>query len=148
MENNIFKKMKAKQGQKALVINAPKNYPCDNSVLEFTLVDFANIHSKNGTQKNFFDFVHLFISSKNDFETYVQKALEKCMADGLFWVSYPKAKGKNKPDINRDSLWDLSLSFGIHPVAQVAIDDAWSALRFVKNKPGENYDRPVKAAKK
>lgn len=61
---------------------------------------------------------------------------------GLLWVSYPKGSGKNKPDINRDSLWDLSIPHGIHPVAQVALDETWSALRFVPNMPDETYERP------
>ncbi len=51
-----------------------------------------------------------------------------------FWVAYPKA---NRADINRDSLWPILAEFGMRPIAQVAVDDVWSALRFRPLKAGE-----------
>jgi len=62
------------------------------------------------------DFVHLFIKSKADFEERFEKASNAVADGGLFWVSYHK--GKYKHDINCDSLWDLVLQKGWHPVSQ------------------------------
>lgn len=45
----------------------------------------------------------------------------------VLWVAYPKA---NKADINRDTLWPILAEYGMRPIAQVAIDPVWSALRF------------------
>jgi hypothetical protein len=134
MRDTIFKKMRGKPGQSACVLYPPEGYPSETSGLEF------------GTQTgiNRFDFVHLFVSSKAEFEGRIKEALSKRASGGLFWISYPKASGKNKPDINRDSLWDLAVPFGVHPVSQVALDELWSAVRFVDNKPGEDYTRPGK----
>jgi hypothetical protein len=50
------------------------------------------------------------------------------------WVAYPKG---NRTDINRDSLWPILGEYGLRPVAQVAVDDVWSALRFRPLKEGE-----------
>jgi hypothetical protein len=45
----------------------------------------------------------------------------------IFWVAYPKA---NRTDINRDTLWPILAEYGMRPIAQVAVDEVWSALRF------------------
>jgi hypothetical protein len=132
MDSTIFKKMKCKPGQSALVLYASEDYPAGDSGLKF------------GSKSDKVDFVHLFVSSREEFEDRIDEALVRRADGGLLWISYPKASGKNKPDINRDSLWDLALPHGIHPVAQVALDDLWSAVRFVDNKPGEEYKRPGK----
>ena len=50
------------------------------------------------------------------------------------WVAYPKA---NRTDINRDTLWPLVVPYGLRPNGQVALDDAWSALRFRATRDGE-----------
>ena len=50
------------------------------------------------------------------------------------WVAYLKA---NRADINRDSLWPILGEYGMRPVAQVAVDDVWSAMRFRPLKEGE-----------
>ena len=51
-----------------------------------------------------------------------------------FWVAYPKG---NRTDINRDSLWPILGEYGLRPIAQVAVDDVWSALRFRPLNDGE-----------
>jgi hypothetical protein len=53
---------------------------------------------------------------------------------GAFWVAYPKG---NQTDINRDTLWPILVEFDMRPAGQVAIDAAWSAMRFRKLKDGE-----------
>lgn len=133
MDNQIFKKLRVKPGQSASVLYAPENYPFAQSALSF---------DKASAQ---FDFVHLFVTSRQEFEQRINEALSQRKTGGLLWVSYPKGSGKIKADINRDSLWDLAIPHDIHPVSQVSLDDTWSAVRFVDNKPGEVYERPKKA---
>jgi hypothetical protein len=53
----------------------------------------------------------------------------------LLWVAYPKG---NRSDINRDTLWPILAEHGLRPIAQVALDEMWSALRFRPLKPGED----------
>ena len=50
------------------------------------------------------------------------------------WVAYPKG---NRADINRDTLWPIVGAYGLRPIAQVAVDDTWSALRFRPLRAGE-----------
>jgi len=51
-----------------------------------------------------------------------------------FWVAYPKA---NRAEINRDTLWPILAEYGMRPIAQVALDSVWSALRFRALEEGE-----------
>src|SRR5690606_22495423 len=50
------------------------------------------------------------------------------------WVLYPKG---NATDLHRDTLWPYLTPYGLRPVGQVAVDDAWSALRFRALRDGE-----------
>ena len=51
---------------------------------------------------------------------------------GILWVAYPKGgtKAKKETDLNRDILAAYLQEKGLQAVAQVAVDDTWSALRF------------------
>jgi hypothetical protein len=53
---------------------------------------------------------------------------------GVLWVAYPKG---NRADINRDSVWPILAEHGLRPIAQVALDEVWSALRFRPLQEGE-----------
>jgi hypothetical protein len=59
---------------------------------------------------------------------------DRFVRTGNLWVAYPKA---NRTDINRDTLWPILAEYGLRPIGQVALDDAWSALRFRPLKDGE-----------
>ncbi|HVK05836.1 MAG TPA: hypothetical protein VM490_20360 [Armatimonadaceae bacterium] len=54
---------------------------------------------------------------------------------GVLWVAYPRAG--NRADINRDTLWPVVAERGLRPIAQVAVNDVWSALRFRPLRSGE-----------
>lgn len=120
MDNSMFKKMKIKDNFKGVVLYAPAAYPKDEQ---------ANLFDHQDDQV---DFVHLFVTSKAEFTNRIQEALGRLKPKGLLWISYPKSKKKGEYDINRDSLWSLSLEYGIKPVFQISLDELWSALRFVE----------------
>jgi hypothetical protein len=48
---------------------------------------------------------------------------------GALWVAYIKGTSQKKTDINRDSIHEYVATVGLDTVAQIAIDDDWSALR-------------------
>jgi hypothetical protein len=49
---------------------------------------------------------------------------------GHLWLAYPKRSGAIRTDIARDHGWEPVHEAGFLPVAQVAVDADWSALRF------------------
>jgi hypothetical protein len=48
---------------------------------------------------------------------------------GALWVAYLKGTSGKKTDINRDSIWEYVGTIGLDTVAQIALDEDWSALR-------------------
>ena len=128
MDLAIFKKLKAKSGFAAAAFFAPMDYPKD-----------PEMSWDKDCQA---DFVHLFVESQEQFKERFAQAVKAHKSGGLFWISYPKSKGKQKFDINRDSLWGLLLQHGFHPVAQVSLNDDWSAVRVKINEKGKAYERP------
>jgi len=129
MDATIFKKMRVKPACAAIALYAPVGYPKNEEL--------------NWQDAGPADFVHLFVESREQFTQRFPQAAAACKEDGLLWLSYPKAAGKLKYDINRDSLWDLLLAAGFHPVSQVALDEAWSAVRAKKNEAGVVYAKPA-----
>ena len=129
MDTAIFKKMKVKPQSTAMAFYVPAYYP---KPPEMTWIDDGQA-----------DFVHLFIESQAQFAERFTQAAESLKDTGLFWISYPKSKGKIKYDINRDSLWGLLLAAGFHPVAQVSLNDDWSAVRAKKNEGGWYTSAPA-----
>ena len=128
MDNTIFNKLKAKQGMTATLLYAPPEYP--------------GYEGFSGVKDGKSDFVHLFVTSKAELSERIIEAAEAVTDGGLLWLSYPKSAKAQKYDINRDSLWDLVIQYGWHPVAQVSLDDNWSAMRLKKNDEGVVYERP------
>jgi DUF3052 family protein len=61
------------------------------------------------------------------------RVLPQCKAklevNGVLWIAYTKGTSKKASDINRDSIREYAATIGIDTVAQIAIDDDWSALR-------------------
>ncbi len=43
------------------------------------------------------------------------------------WIAYPKG---NKSDLNRDTLWAKMERRGLRAVANIALDEKWSTVRF------------------
>jgi hypothetical protein len=50
--------------------------------------------------------------------------------EARLWVAYPKGGSGVATDLNRDHGWEPLHALGLRPVAQVAVDAVWSALRF------------------
>ena len=67
--------------------------------------------------------------NKEELATVAAPALVAARRDKLAWIAYPKA-GQLGTDLNRDILARELTGQGVQPVRQVAIDEAWSALRF------------------
>jgi hypothetical protein len=121
-KESIFKKLKFGSPGEKLVMNAPEEYLAILTDLDFDTEPDA---SKIGK----YDFVQVFGSSQVEMETIVKCVAHVGKYDCLFWACYPKSKGKERYDLNRDTVW-LALGLaGLRPVSQIAINDKWSALR-------------------
>jgi hypothetical protein len=76
----------------------------------------------------------VFAPDSDSLRSFLAAHEGELMRPDVFWVTYPKA---NRADINRDTLWPILGEHGLRPIAQVAVDDVWSALRFRPLQEGE-----------
>jgi hypothetical protein len=86
-----------------------------------------------------FDIVQTFVRNKADIDCLAPIAFNAAKPGGMVWIAYPKISSGMKTDINRDAGWETVAAAGWQGVAQVAIDQTWSALRF---RPREEVGTP------
>lgn len=118
----IFKKLKFGVNENHLVVNAPQEYL---AILQGATFDTAPEPSKIGK----YDFVQVFASSQAEMEALIKSVATAGKHDCLFWACYPKGTGKQKYDLNRDTVWPALALANLRPVSQIAINEKWSALR-------------------
>ena len=119
----LTEKLGLKGQLRALILNAPKGY----RTLLGPLPPDITVNTKPSGR---YDFVHLFVTNQAELATLGPAALAAVKPVSIFWISYPKQGGGLESDITRDHGWDLVRNAGFDTVAQVAVNDIWSALRF------------------
>jgi hypothetical protein len=119
----VFSKLK-KGGINFLIVNEPENYFRNLGELPAD----AKISS---TKSGKFDLIHYFTKdlSQLSIEFEVLKFLLK--KDGFLWISWPKGTSKIPTDLNENIIREIGLSEGMVDVKVAAVDDDWSALKFV-----------------
>ncbi|MBI9071690.1 MAG: hypothetical protein JEY94_08820 [Melioribacteraceae bacterium] len=124
--NAVFKKMNFKDYEKLYVLNTPKEFkPNLEEMAEITTV------KKSPNCKQQYEFILVFVKTKEDIIKYTPKITGKLIGDSVLWFAYPKKTSRNyKSDITRDDGWQPLGKLGFEPVRMIAIDDDWSALRF------------------
>jgi hypothetical protein len=76
------------------------------------------------------DAALLFAKDAAELEAVLAKVEARLTADPLLWFCYPKGTSGVTTDLNRERLWELLAPHDLRPVAQIAVDEVWSALRF------------------
>ncbi|GAA4872631.1 hypothetical protein [Saccharopolyspora cebuensis] len=115
-------KMHIKSGFTIWAINAPDGY----AEILGGLPAMATVTASDDGDV---DFVHLFVRSRDELLQELPKVIESAPDKAPVWVSFPKPKKKETPDISRDILMREVLTFGWRSVAGISIDDEWSACR-------------------
>jgi hypothetical protein len=85
-----------------------------------------------------YDAVMLFVKDVDELRRLGPSAIRATRPNGLLWITYPKG-GKTgavtdlpaTPSwVQRDVLGEITSETGYKPVAFVAVDETWTALRF------------------
>lgn len=121
-ESPVLAKLRVKGGQRALILGAPESYRSVLAALPEGVQVAEGLEGK-------FDFIHYFVTNKAELERRTPELKAAMKPEAILWVSYPK--GTAIPtDLKRDIVREALERMGLKAVAQVAIDDVWSALRF------------------
>ena len=129
--SSTAKKLRLAAGQKVAVLNAPPGYL---SRLVPGPADIGNEVQPSQT----YDVVQLFVNSVEELRRLGPPAIGAVKPSGLLWITYPKGgQTRGVSDLpatpwwtKRDVLGEITSVTGYKPVAFVAIDDNYTALRF------------------
>lgn len=126
---SVAKKLLVKPGQHLALVNAPSHYAAVLAPLP------EGVEVTEG-EAGPVDAVHLFVNNMAELERLVVPVLAALPSDGLLWIAYRKGGVKAGTDINRDILrTTMETTHGWRATTLVAIDDAWSAMRFRRVEP-------------
>lgn len=121
-----LRKMKFNREEKGLVSYPPNEIRKD--IMDAGLeIDF------NCDNDRKYPFVLTFFFSNFDVEQYGIHTLNSVSEDGMLWMAYPKKSSKLYSDLTRDSGWSLIQDAGWVGVSLIAIDDDWSAMRYIRS---------------
>jgi len=124
--DDILKKLKYGDQERIAVLNAPDDFRERISDLLPEVKIDTEINARY-----LYDFMIAFTPGSPDVEKIGPACIHNLSDDGKLWMAYPKGTSrKYVTDINRDRGWNTVEETGFRRVAQVAIDNDWSALRF------------------
>ena len=89
----------------------------------------ANLVTKARTDVAEADVALLFTPDRAAFDAKLPALLKNTQKIAILWIAYPKLTTKLACDLSRDVIHKLAPDHGLHAVAQISIDDDWSALR-------------------
>jgi hypothetical protein len=117
----LFSKLRYKAGSRVCVLDAPSGFEAALASLPETIHHTTSLRGS-------FDLVQAFFTRKAPLLKAAPKIKKTLVPGGIVWICYPKGEALGT-DLNRDILRETLAGEGLTTVAQVAIDDVWSALR-------------------
>lgn len=116
-EKPVFERLQVKGARRLAVVDAPAG------------LDAAAGAADARADASEAEVVLLFVADRAALDARLPLLLESTRSDAILWVAYPKLTSKLAGDLNRDIIHGAMPAFGLDPVAQIAIDADWSALR-------------------
>jgi len=117
----IAQKLRLKPGV-LLLVHAPAGYA---ALLEPLPEGVRVVQEASGPVQA----IQVFLADHAALEKELPRLKPLLAPGGMLWVTYHKGTSGVATDINRDSIWAYARTLGMAAVAQVAIDDDWSAMR-------------------
>jgi len=77
------------------------------------------------------DMVHVFATQAAGLAAKLRRYRETIAPDGMIWVSWPKKSSGIASDLSDVVVRDTALPLGLVDTKVCAIDEVWSALKFV-----------------
>jgi len=123
-KKSLVEKLGIKPGFQILILNPPEQY---NLILGALPPD-VNDHPPSGIPLN---FIHFFSKNLAELNQEFPGLKKRLRPDGMLWISWPKGSSGMKTDLNENLIREIGLKNGLVDVKISAIDENWSALKFV-----------------
>lgn len=120
----LTKKLGIKEGSRVALVNAPNDFP--SLLVELPAeVKFLKPATKS------LDLILFFVVSERILAREFQKLAGRLIANGMIWIAWPKKSSGVATDLTFERVQRIGLDAGLVDVKICAIDDIWSALKFV-----------------
>lgn len=124
----LSKKLGIKFGMTLSFIDAPED-------LRLLLGDLpSQILVEKIEKQSMLDYIHGFYTLEKDLLRDIYFLKEHLKKNGMIWISWPKGSSGVMTDLNREKIRELVLKVGLVDVKVCAVNDIWSALKFVFRK--------------
>jgi hypothetical protein len=120
----LAKKLGIKEGFHVKFVNAPAGFEKELGKLP-PKVEIATKSNKP------FNLIVLFVNSERQLQTQFAKLAGKIVRDGMIWVGWPKKSSGVATDLSFDNVQQIGLRAGLVDVKICAVNEIWSALKFV-----------------
>ncbi|MFI5420622.1 MAG: DUF3052 domain-containing protein [Nitrososphaerales archaeon] len=127
---SLMKKLGIKEGFRIAIIQAPPSYVETLGKLPFR----ASLEEDKVAKGGEFNLIHFFAKRLVDLEREFPKIPPKLSRDGMLWISWPKKSSGVKTDLSDNCVRKVGLDNEMVDVKVAAIDETWSALKFVFRK--------------
>lgn len=91
-------------------------------------VEGYNIETGISTGKNY-DLIVVLASEEAEMRQNLQKILPVMDNRTRLWLCFPKKNSGISSDLSRERIWDVGKDYNHRPVSQIALNDAWTAIR-------------------
>jgi hypothetical protein len=132
-------KLGLKKGDALAFLDAPEGY----DRLLGRLPDAVSVVRE---LKGELDFIQLFVTERTCLEKELPTTKASLKQGGMVWVSWPKKSSRLPTDLSDVVVREVGLKNGLVDVKVCAIDDSWSALKFVRRL--KNEDRKLHSKNK
>jgi hypothetical protein len=120
----LAKKLGIKSGFVIKLVNAPPNY-----LSLFT--DWPDGVKQINDSTIPKDFIHYFAVDTGSLNKDLKNLKSELKPAGMLWISWAKRASKISTDVTEDTIRHLGLKYGLVDIKVCAIDQIWSALKFV-----------------
>jgi hypothetical protein len=126
------RKLGVKEGTRLAVVSPPSNF----DGLLGALPDGVQVRTQ---ARGNFDVIVFFVTRRAELVRRFPGFTRALVSNGGLWVAWPKQTSGVATDLGFDAVQVVGLDVGLVDNKVCAIDDTWSALRFVhrlENRPG------------
>ena len=118
------KKLGIKENQRIALVNKPGSFQKQLGALP------TNTHVVTKLTAPL-DLVVLFVESERALAKQFPAIAKKISTNGMIWVAWPKKSSGVKTDLSFELVQRIGLDCGLVDVKICAVDEVWSALKFV-----------------
>lgn len=120
---SLAAKLGVKPETRLLAVNAPAHY--ESLLAPSTYESQARFSSRT-------TMVHAFASRVGEVARIFDAYAAKLPDEGVLWVSWPKKSSGVQTDVTGQLVRETGLAAGLVDVKVCAVDETWSALKFVR----------------